>query len=211
MHSRPRLTRMADEPRKENRQSLRQSIRRQRRQLSETLRSSSALQLAANAGRDRLVLNSQHIAVYLPSDGEIDPQPLMQYLWSLGKSLYLPVLVSFSAQRLWFSPYSPGDRLVLNRYGIPEPERVHHRRIKPVSLDLVLTPLVGFDDRGHRLGMGGGYYDRAFGFLNKRTSWIKPRLMGLAYELQRCRALAAAPWDVDLDAVATEQRVYHFA
>ena len=157
-----------------------------------------------------MVVNSQHIAVYLPSDGEIDPRPLMQYLWSTGKTLYLPVLVSFSAQRLWFSPYSPGDRLVLNRHGIPEPERVHRRRIKPVSLDLVLTPLVGFDDTGHRLGMGGGYYDRAFGFLNKRTHWKKPRLMGLAFELQRCRTLASAPWDVDLDAVATEKTVYHF-
>ena len=201
---------MADKLRKKNRQNLRQSIRRQRRELTDTQREASALKLAANAGRDRLVLNSRHIAVYLPSDGEIDPQPLMQHLWSLGKYLYLPVLVSFSARRLWFSPYSPGDRLVLNRYGIPEPERVHYRRIKPMALDLVLTPLVGFDDRGHRLGMGGGYYDRAFGFLNSRTRWEKPRLMGLAYELQRCRTLTTAPWDVNLDAVATEQAVYHF-
>jgi 5-formyltetrahydrofolate cyclo-ligase len=201
---------MADKLRKKNRQNLRQSIRRQRRELTDTQRAASALQLAVHAGRDRLVLNSRHIAVYLPSDGEIDPQPLIQYLRSLGKHLYLPVLVSFSARRLWFSPYSPGDRLVLNRYGIPEPERVHHRRIKPVALDLVLTPLVGFDDRGHRLGMGGGYYDRAFGFLNSRKRWKKPRLMGLAYELQRSRTLTAAPWDVNLDAVATERAVYHF-
>jgi 5-formyltetrahydrofolate cyclo-ligase len=201
---------MADKLRKKNRQNLRQSIRRQRRELTDTQRATSALQLAVHAGRDRLVLNSRHIAVYLPSDGEIDPQPLIQYLRSLGKHLYLPVLVSFSARRLWFSPYSPGDRLVLNRYGIPEPERVHHRRIKPVALDLVLTPLVGFDDRGHRLGMGGGYYDRAFGFLNSRKRWKKPRLMGLAYELQRSRTLTAAPWDVNLDAVATERAVYHF-
>ena len=201
---------MAAEQSKKNRQTLRREIRRQRRQLSDTQRTASALQLAANAGRDRLILNSRHIAVYLPSDGEIDPQPLMQYLWSLGKSLYLPVLVSFSGQRLWFSSYSPGDRLVLNRFGIPEPERVHHKRIRPASLDLVLTPLVGFDDKGHRLGMGGGYYDRVFGFLNRRTRWNKPRLMGLAYELQRCRTLTSASWDVDLDAVVTERAVYHF-
>jgi 5-formyltetrahydrofolate cyclo-ligase len=58
--------------------------------------------------------------------------------------------------------------------------------------------------------MGGGYYDRAFGFLNSRKRWKKPRLMGLAYELQRSRTLTAAPWDVNLDAVATERAVYHF-
>jgi 5-formyltetrahydrofolate cyclo-ligase len=201
---------MTSTPARTSRQALRRELRRQRRQISETRRTASALQLAANAGRDRLVLNSRHIAVYLPSDGEIDPQPLMHYLWSLGKRLYLPVLVSFSDRRLWFSSYSPGERLVLNRFGIPEPERVHHRRIQPASLDLVLTPLVGFDDRGHRLGMGGGYYDRVFGFLNRRTRWKKPRLMGLAYELQRCDTLQAAAWDVNMDAVATEQAVYHF-
>ena len=201
---------MTPTPARTSRQALRRELRRQRRQISETRRTASALQLAANAGRDRLVLNSRHIAVYLPSDGEIDPQPLMHYLWSLGKRLYLPVLVSFSDRRLWFSSYSPGERLVLNRFGIPEPERVHHRRIQPASLDLVLTPLVGFDDRGHRLGMGGGYYDRVFGFLNRRTRWKKPRLMGLAYELQRCDTLQAAAWDVNMDAVATEQAVYHF-
>ncbi len=201
---------MAAEPREENRRALRREIRRQRRQLSDAQQAVSALQLAAHAGRDRLVLNSRHIAVYLPSDGEIDPQPLMQYLWSLGKTLYLPILVPLSGQRLWFSSYSPGDRLVLNRFGIPEPERTHHQRIRPTALDLVLTPLVGFDDTGHRLGMGGGYYDRTFGFLNKRTRWRKPRLMGLAYELQRCQTLTRASWDVDLDAVATELAVYHF-
>ena len=201
---------MPAESRKESRQTLRRRIRQQRRQVSEAQRAVSALQLAAHVCRDRLVLNSHHIALYLPSDGEIDPQPLMQYLWSLGKTLYLPILVSFSGQRLWFSTYAPGDSLVLNRFGIPEPERVHHRRIKPTALDLVLTPLVGFDDAGHRLGMGGGYYDRVFGFLNKRTRWRKPRLMGLAYELQRCQTLTSAPWDVDLDAVATERAIYHF-
>lgn len=202
---------MAVKPREHDRQALRRRIRRQRRQLTDSQRAGSARQLATCAGRDRLVLNSRHIAVYLPADGEIDPQPLMQFLWSLGKTLYLPILVSFSDQRLWFSRYAPGDRLVLNRFGIPEPERVHHKRIKPVALDLVLTPLVGFDDAGHRLGMGGGYYDRVFGFLNRRNHWHKPRLMGLAYELQRCRALTSAPWDVDLDAVATERAVYHFS
>ena len=201
---------MAAEARKEDRQVLRREKRRLRRQLGDTEQTASALQLVQHAGRDRLVLNSRHIAVYLPSDGEIDPQPLMHYLWSLGKTLYLPVLVSFSDQRLWFSSYSPGDRLVLNRFAIPEPERAHHQRIKPMSLDLVLTPLVGFDDMGHRLGMGGGYYDRVFGFLNRRTRWRKPRLMGLAYEMQRCQRLTSASWDVDLDAVATEQAVYHF-
>lgn len=191
------------------RQLLRTQIRRQRRQLTTTRRTACARALASHASRDTLVSNSRHIAVYLPADGEIDPQPLMDRLWSLGKRLYLPVLVTFSDNRLWFSAYQPGDCLVLNRYGIPEPERTHYRRIKPAALDLVLTPLVAFDLTGHRLGMGGGYYDRSFAFLNKRRHWHKPRLMGLAYEFQRQTHIKAQPWDVTLSAVATEKRVYH--
>jgi 5-formyltetrahydrofolate cyclo-ligase len=139
----------------------------------------------------------------------MDPRPLMDHLWSMGKTLYLPVLVNFSDRRLWFSAYTPGDTLVCNRYGIPEPLRVHAGRIRTAALDLVLMPLVAFDGMGHRLGMGGGYYDHSFAFLNRRLHWRKPRLMGLAYEFQRLSLIEPEHWDVPLDAVATEQQVYH--
>ena len=155
-------------------------------------------------------MRSRHIAIYLPADGEIDTNPLIASLCSLGKALYLPILITFSERKLWFSSYKPGDRLVINRFGILEPERTHFRRIKPVSLDLVLAPLVAFDDRGHRLGMGGGYYDHSFAFLHTRRCWKKPRLMGLAYEFQRLPHIDAQPWDVPLDAVGTDRRIYHF-
>jgi 5-formyltetrahydrofolate cyclo-ligase len=196
-------------PGKADRSALRQQIRRQRRAMTGAEQDVCARRLAQHAGKDPLVFNSQHIAAYLAADGEMDPWPLMEHLWSLGKTLYLPILVTFSDQRLWFSAYNPGDRLIVNRFGILEPERSHYRRISPVALDLVLTPLVAFDPMGHRLGMGGGYYDRSFAFLNKRRHWRKPRLLGLAYEFQRQDRLAAATWDVPLDAVATEKSVYH--
>ena len=139
----------------------------------------------------------------------MDPRPLMDYLLSMGKTLFLPVLVNFSQRKLWFSSYTPGEPLVCNRFGIPEPERVNTRRICTAALDLVLLPLVAFDARGHRLGMGGGYYDHSFAFINRRRHWRKPRLMGLAYEFQRLSLIEPEPWDVPLDAVATDQRVYH--
>jgi 5-formyltetrahydrofolate cyclo-ligase len=139
----------------------------------------------------------------------MDPRPLMDYLCSMGKTLYLPVLVNFSERKLWFSAYTPGDPLVRNRFGIPEPKRVHDRRIRTVALDLVLLPLVAFDTMGHRLGMGGGYYDHSFEFINLRVHWRKPRLVGLAYEFQRVPLIEPEPWDIPLDAIATEQGVYH--
>lgn len=177
--------------------------------MTQTERDACAARLVQTAAREPLLRNSRRIAVYLPVNGEMDPRPLMDYLWSLGKTLYLPLLVSFSKRKLWFSAYRPGDPLVCNRYGIHEPARVHAKHIRTVALDLVLLPLVAFDGMGHRLGMGGGYYDRSFAFIKRRCHWRKPRLMGLAYEFQRLPLIEPEPWDVPLDAIATEQRVYH--
>ena len=185
---------------------LRQSIRQQRRSLSRAEAEQCAEQLAHRTARHPLVLQSQRIAAYLAADGEIDPYPLMQSLWASGKTLYLPVLAPFSKQKLWFAKFNPEDTLVFNRFGIPEP--VRRRLIKPCALDLVLTPLVAFDSSGHRVGMGGGYYDRSFAFMRRRHYWRKPRLLGLAYELQKQSSITPNDWDIPLDAVATEACIY---
>lgn len=185
---------------------LRQSIRQQRRSLSRAEAEQCAEQLAHRTARHPLVLQSQRIATYLAADGEIDPYPLMQSLWASGKTLYLPVLAPFSKQKLWFAKFNPADTLVFNRFGIPEP--VRRRLIKPCALDLVLTPLVAFDSSGHRVGMGGGYYDRSFAFMRRRHYWRKPRLLGLAYELQKQSSITPNDWDIPLDAVATEACIY---
>ena len=185
---------------------LRQSIRQQRRSLTRAEAEHCAEQLAHRTARHTLVLQSQRIAAYLAADGEIDSYPLIQSLWESGKTLYLPVLVPFSNRKLWFAEFNPRDTLVFNRFGIPEP--VRRRLIKPCALDLVLTPLVAFDSSGHRIGMGGGYYDRSFAFLRRRQYWRKPRLLGLAYELQKQTSIQPNDWDIPLDAVATEARIY---
>lgn len=200
---------MPTRPATADRNTLRKQLRLQRRQLPPNERLACAKQLTQHLGQERILLNSRHIAVYLPADGEMDSWPLIEFLWSIGKTTYLPVLVPFSEQRLWFSTYARDDALVYNRFGILEPERVHYGRIRTAALDLVLTPLVAFDTSGHRLGMGGGYYDRSFRFLKQRRYLCKPRLLGLAYEFQRTPRITPEPWDVPLDAVATEDRVYH--
>ena len=185
---------------------LRQKIRQQRRALTPAEANECAEQLAHRTARHALVLQSQRVAAYLAADGEIDPYPLMQSLWKLGKILYLPVLVPFSNRKLWFAEFNPTDTLAFNRFGIPEP--VRRRLIKPCALDLVLTPLVAFDSSGHRIGMGGGYYDRSFAFLRRRQYWRKPHLLGLAYELQKQTSIEPNDWDIPLDAVATESGIY---
>ncbi len=95
--------------------------------------------------------------------------------------------------------------LVPNWMGILEPGSA--RPIAPHRLDLVFLPLVGFDAAGMRLGMGGGYYDRAFTFLRLRATWHHPKLIGVGFAMQRVAELARAPHDLHLDAVVTEEGV----
>lgn len=154
--------------------------------------------------------NSGRIGVYLPNDGEMDPRPLLRRAWSMGKRCYLPVLDTLGSNRLWFVPYHAGDALRINRYDILEPVRPARDRVRAGALDLILAPLVAFDRQGHRLGMGGGYYDRSLAFLRHRRYWRRPRLYGLAFEFQRVERLSAAAWDVALDGCFSDAHPHVF-
>jgi len=145
------------------------------------------------------------IAAYLPVGGEVDCRVLIEEAWTRGREVYLPVLHGTS---LRFRPYTPSTRMVMNRFRIPEP--VGGKELPPTALDVAITPLVAFDLAGNRLGMGGGFYDRSFRFLRQRNSWRHPRLIGLAYEMQRVTAINTHAWDVPLDAAVTELANYVF-
>jgi 5-formyltetrahydrofolate cyclo-ligase len=80
--------------------------------------------------------------------------------------------------------------------------------VRAQQLDLVLLPLVGFDESGNRLGMGGGFYDHSLSFLRNRKIWRKPNLVGIAHDFQRVDSLEAKPWDMPLEAVITDRAVY---
>ncbi len=202
------MTRSSDDPAAADRRALRAAIRRTRRALPPAEQARHAdlcthLLIGLSVFR-----NARRIAVYLPADGEIDTAPLIARARALGKMLYLPVLLPHGAGRLWFARYAADEALVDNRFGIPEPAHAVHTRISPLALDLVLTPLVAFDPQGHRLGMGGGFYDRSFAYLLRHTHWRRPRLIGLAHDFQCRPQLPHQPWDVPLHAVVTEKRVY---
>ncbi len=155
--------------------------------------------------------NSHRIALFMPNDGEMDPRTLMRLAHAMHKQCYLPVLAgSVRRPGLCFVRFVPGQPLQANRFGIPEPVPRPGHVINPRFLDLVMTPLVAFDDAGNRLGMGGGYYDRSFAFLRLRRHWHHPRLVGVAYEFQRVPSLPHQPWDVPLSGVVTEAGFHDF-
>jgi len=124
-----------------------------------------------------------------------------------GKRVYLPIIVGKS-KPLAFAPWTGSTKMVKNRFDILEPDVEESKWITAAQLDCVVCPLVGFDEQGNRIGVGGGYYDRTFAFLNEPDHEKRVRLVGFAFELQKLAAIEPQAWDVRLDAVVTESQIY---
>ena len=191
------------------RDELRRHLRGLRADLPATERRAAAESAAAILTALPHYRDARRIAVYVAVDGELDPEPLVIRARAAGKEVYLPVLPASNNLPLVFLPYAADTVLRPNRYRIPEPAPTADAPLAPVELDLVVAPLVAFDARGERLGMGGGFYDRSFAFL-KEARTPRPVLIGYAYECQRVDALDAAEWDVPLAGVVTEQQFHAF-
>lgn len=192
-------------------QQLRKTIRNRRRQLSrQTLKIHSNL-MAKQANACHPLQHSKRIAFYFANDGEMDPMPLVERASRAGKRCYFPVLRNRPAMSLWFAAHKKHQPLQSNRFGIPEPKKIHNQITMPWGLDLIIMPLVAFDLSGNRLGMGGGYYDRTLSFKNKRSHWKGPKLIGVAHDLQCVDSIPVNDWDIPLDAVITEKHLYQFS
>lgn len=146
---------------------------------------------------------SERIACYLSTKSEFDTSPIIEAIWRAKKHCYVPVLSEENEKSLHFEHYQYGDALHLNRFSILEPVNGVHK-ILPENLDMVIVPLISFDRHGHRLGTGGGYYDRTFAFLNAHLS-KNPYMVGLAYTVQQVDSLPSDAWDIVLNGVLTEK------
>lgn len=135
------------------------------------------------------------IGFYWPFKGEYDPRPLARSLHGKGVRLALPVVIE-KAKPLIFREWRPGVPMTLGVWNIPVPAEG-----EPVSPDILLAPLVGFDGRGYRLGYGGGYYDRTLATLP-----AKPRAVGVGFELSRIATIHPQPHDIPMDLIVTERQ-----
>lgn len=191
-----------------SRSALRRLLRAKRRALSSQQQRHAAHALYRQLVHHPLFIRAQAIALYLPNDGEISPNLLAKAAFLRKKKLYLPCVANWPRTKMVFQEWRATDRLQRNRFGIFEPHRNNARQRKVWSLSLLLLPLVGFDAQGGRLGMGGGFYDRALAYQRKTNGWKKPRLLGLAHGCQQVDSLELAQWDVPLEATVTDQGWY---
>ncbi|WP_241778992.1 5-formyltetrahydrofolate cyclo-ligase, partial [Pseudomonas corrugata] len=130
------------------RPQLRRLLRQARRALTPAQQRQAAQGLYRQLAQHPMFRRARHIALYLPNDGEIDPRLLLRAAQRRGKATYLPVLSPWPRTKMVFQRIRPGEQLHPNRFRILEPRIDVARQRKVWTLDLVLLPLVGFDDVG---------------------------------------------------------------
>ena len=165
-------------------------------------RADFATRLAALGPRLAARLGARAASVFLPIRDEPDTRPLIAALAEAGLRVGLPVVAGRGAP-LIFRAWAPGDPLVAAPFGLSEPAA----DAPPIEPDLLFVPLAAFDRAGHRIGYGGGYYDRTLAALRARG---RVTAVGVAFTVQEVPAVPALATDEKLDMVATEAGVFEF-
>ena len=179
---------------------IRNSMKQIRNQLSEPFQIKSSSHACSKIKRLNEYRYAKHIALYHAIHREISLEVIWNSAPGQGKFCYFPTMKE--DKTLLFLPATPLTPFINNRFGIAEPNIPPQEACDPNQLDIIFIPLVAFDKNCHRIGMGGGYYDRTL------AEVTKPLLIGVAYEFQLVAHIPVEQWDVPLDAVVTHQHVY---
>lgn len=196
-----------------SRQLLRKSIRAQRQSLINSQQQEASTNLLLQLKNHKGIQQAEHIAIYLANDSELDPLIFIKWCWQEKKSVYLPVIHPFNKGHLLFLKYEQNTKMKINQYGISEP-KLDVTAIRQVdNIDIMFTPLVAFDNKGNRLGMGGGFYDRTLARWHKEfqtNKSTKPYPIGLAHDCQHVPEIPSELWDIPLPEIITPNLHYKF-
>ena len=187
--------------------TLREHLKLKRKNLSRKASNDMSHAISQKVIRSKCLHQQTNVGIYHPVNGEANTLPLIDFMWSINKQVFLPII---NKKNLKFGKLNPDSKLTKNHFGIPEPSITKENQISANHLDMVFVPLVAFDLNGFRIGMGSGYYDRTFEKKLAIKDTKSPVLIGLAYEFQKQECLNHQPWDVPLDMVVTEIKAYKF-
>ena len=141
--------------------------------------------------------NANNLGGYYPSNYEIDDLEILDLLEKKNFKISLPVIRKNN--QMDFFKWSNNDPLKINKFGIPEP--ISSKKFYP---DILLVPLVGYDNDLNRLGYGGGFYDRYIEKIEKIKKVIK---IGLAFSCQKIKNMPLSKYDKKLDFIITEKEI----
>jgi 5-formyltetrahydrofolate cyclo-ligase len=184
------------------RQVMRQVLRARRAGLDESDQGAASVAVLARLARIPVLRSADVVAGYRAVRGEVDIDASLILLEEAGVLVTVPRVVG---EHLEFLPWCPEKETVRGSFGIWEP--LDGVPVPMLRHDVVLAPLVAFDEHGHRLGQGGGYYDRTLGPI---TPEFRPIMIGIAHSFQQLEHVPSEAWDVPLDAIVTEDEVREF-
>lgn len=190
---------------KEWRNNARNEIRQKRKALHEDEVAKCSELVRRVVLEHEFLKQNRCIASYHSFSGEIDTVEINKALRLAGHHMALPVIHPEEKGLMDFYSYEKPEDLILNRFKIPEPVVSAENLVQPHKLEVVIVPLVCFNEKGERLGMGGGYYDRML----KKIS-CECLTLGLAYDFQLIPEIKSQPWDMPLDEVITPTKHYIF-
>jgi len=137
------------------------------------------------------------ISSFISLDHETDTSDINMYF-----STYLPIVHPFKKHCLWFAEDT--NKYQNNSFGISEPIYNINELLAPWELDVVIVPLVAFNDEKYRMGMGGGFYDYSFKF---KKHFLKPIMLGIAFDEQQNNVIIVDKHDLCLDVIITPTRI----
>lgn len=187
--------------------TLRQQLRKQRRNLNrfqQSISSTQCLQKILNCSQFH---TAQKIGLYLDAFGEIQTKKIIEQCFAQNKSVYLPMICNMNHHLVWVKisrNIYRNKRFNLHRLGMREP--MASRGIHVSHLDLLIMPLLACDRYGTRMGMGGGFYDRTLA-----SAPYKPFRLGLGHDFQYLNiSLDRHAWDQALDAFICPSKSFYF-
>lgn len=180
--------------------ALRADAKRARARLTPSEKRKASEKIAERLFDSNHFRGAVNIACYIPLSSEVDTWTIIKRAWELKKRIFAPCVEKTSTLR--FCRLKKNSGLRPNKMGVQEPQA--GQIIPADELDLVITPLVAFDSERNRIGMGGGYYDRSFSFLQHDQRRLKPILIGVAFNCQQVEKISPNPWDIPLSGVFTE-------
>ena len=141
--------------------------------------------------------NLRIIGGYYPTNNEIDDLQILNYFFKKGSIISLPKIKN--RKQMVFLKWHKNDPLLINKYGIPEPDSAN--KVYP---DILIVPLVAYDKELNRLGYGGGFYDRYIQKISKLKKIVK---VGLAFSFQKLKTVPVNKYDKKLDIIITEKEI----
>ena len=182
-----------------NKDFVRRQYAAERKAYTEVYRTEENEAVTAHFLQSALYHNARTVMCYVSMQSEVDTHSLIKTMIRDGKTVCVPKVTDRNGQMRAVLIRSWDDLECVGSFGILEPSK-EAMSIKPTEIDLIVVPAIAFSRGGHRLGMGGGYYDR---FL-ANTQAVR---IGFAFSCQIKQSLPTDEWDVKMDYLVTQDGI----